>query len=240
MVAHVDGKVLELDEVEMQPTMKLSLHFWRNRPALSGATKRIERGKELAGKRQYDEALDLFREAAKVDPYEPDAHYQAGMVLCEQRLYLQAVDEYELCEALAPGWYFCRSDLWIARQLALGAMPHEVFVGLRFLQDGPPDAAKKLEIATRMRPEAQAVPLFGLLFGSLLEEAGRSKEAAEVWRGALKGDVELDVRTRILVSLSAVEKDIERRRLLLQEAVEIDGNLVASAGAALSLRNMRH
>src|SRR5437899_4539470 len=68
MVAHCDGNVMELDEVEMKPSMKMEMHFWRNRPSLPGASKRVERGKELAAKQQYDEALDLFREAAKVDP----------------------------------------------------------------------------------------------------------------------------------------------------------------------------
>jgi len=236
VVAHCDGKVTELDEVELQPSMKLEIHFWRNRPSLRGASQRIQRGKELASKQHYDEALDLFREAAKVDPHEPDAHYQAGMVLCEQRFYPQAVEEYELCETLAPGWYFCRSDLWIARQLTLGAMPHEVFLGLRFLQDGPPNTTKRMELAARIKSEAKTIPLFALLFGKLLREAGRPKEAADVWHQALEGDVDSDVRTRLLVELSATEEDAGRRRQLLQEAVESNGNLVAAAGAALSLR----
>ncbi len=158
------------------------------------------------------------------------------MVLCEQQLYSHAIEEYELCEKLAPGWYFCRSDLWVAHRLGLSAMPHEVFLGLRFLQDGPPDAAKRMELATRMRPQAHAVPLFALLFGKVLQEAGRPQEAADVWREALQGDVDSDVRTRLLVDLSTVEEDAGRRRQLLQEAVELNGNLVAAAGAALSLR----
>lgn len=235
VVAHCDGKVLELDEVELQPTMKLEMHFWRNRPGLPGATKRIEGGKELAGKRQYDEALELFREATNIDPYEPDAHYQAGMVLCEQQLYPQAVDEYETCESLAPGWYFCRSDLWVAKQFALGAMPHEVFLGMRFLQDGPPDAKEKMNLATRMQPQAGPIPLFSFLFGKLLQEAGRSEEAAQLWRKTLDGEVESDVRTRILFSLAPLE-DADKRRQLYQEALELNGNLIAAAGVALSLR----
>lgn len=236
VVAHLDGKVLELDEIENQPSMKLELHFWRNRPSLPGASKRLERGKALASKRQYDEALELFREAAKIDPYEPDAHYQAAMVLCEQQLYPQAVEEYETCEALAPGWYFCRSDLWVARQLALGAMPHEVFLAMRFLQDGPPEASERMNIASKMRPYAEAIPLFMFLYGQLLQQTGKSKEAALLWQRALEGDVEPDVRSRLLVTLSAVEKEAKRRRQLLQEAVELNGNLIAAAGASLSLR----
>jgi tetratricopeptide (TPR) repeat protein len=196
----------------------------------------VERGKELAGKQQYDEALDLFRDAATVDPHEPDAHYQAGLALCEQRLYPQAVEEYELCERLAPGWFFCRSDLWIARQLALGAMPHEMFLSLRFLQDGPPNSTNRMELATRIKPQAKTIPLFALLFGKLLEKAGRAREASDIWREALDGDVDADVRTRLLVVLSATEQDSARRRQLLQEAVELNGNLVSAAGAALSLR----
>lgn len=237
VVVHDDGKVAELDEVEFVGTKKLELHFWRNRPSLPGATKRIERGKELAGKRQYDEALNLFHEAASIDPHEPDAHYQAGMVRCEQQLYSQAVEEFEACEDLAPGWYFCRSDLWIARRLALGAIPHEVFLGLRFLQDGPKQPKEQMDLALRMRPSVREIPLFALLFGTLLEEAGKKKEALEVWRTALEGEVEPDAQTRLLVALSAVEEDATRRRQLLRAAVELNGNLIASAGAMLSLKS---
>jgi tetratricopeptide (TPR) repeat protein len=239
VVAGPEEKLIELDEVELAPTMKLETHLWRNRPSLPGATQRIRRGKELAGKLQYDEALGLFREASKVDPYEPDAHYQAGLALCGQQLYLQAVEEYEICEALAPGWFYCRSDLWIARRLALGAMQHAVFLGLRFLQfleGGPPNVPQRMEVATLMRPQADAVPLFALLYGRLLHETGRSKEAAKLWRGALKGDVDSDVRSRLLLDLSMVEEDAGRRRELLLEAVELKGNLIAAAVAAVSLK----
>lgn len=236
VVAHFNGQVCEMDEVELQPTMKLQMHFCRNRPGLPGATKRIQHGKALAGKQQYNDALELFREAAKIDPHEPDAHYQTGMVLCEQRLYPQAIEEYETCDALAPGWYLCRSDLWVARQLALGAMPHEVFLALRFLQDGPPNAKEKMELASRLRSQAGAIPLFALLFGKLLQESGRPGEAVELWRKALEDDSEPDVRTRLLVTFSTLEQDADKRRSLLKEAVELNGNLIAAAGAALSLR----
>ena len=74
------------------------------------------------------------------------------------------------------------------------------------------------------------------LHGKVLEEAGRLKEAELAWRKALEGSVEPDVRTRLLVSLSVHEKDDGRRRKLLQEAVELNGNLIAAAGASLSLR----
>jgi hypothetical protein len=93
-----------------------------------------------------------------------------------------------------------------------------------------------MELVTRMRPQAHAVPLFALLFGKVLQEAGRPTEAANVWREALNGDVDLDVRTRLLVDLSTVEEDARRRHQLLQEAAELNGNLVAAAGARLSLR----
>jgi hypothetical protein len=124
----------------------------------------------------------------------------------------------------------------VAKQLALGVMPHEVFLGMRFLQDGPPDAKEKMNLATRMQPQAESIPLFAFLFGKLLQDAGRPKEAAKIWRITLDGDVESDVRTRILISLAPLEEDAGKRRQLYQEAVELNGNLIAAAGAALSLR----
>jgi hypothetical protein len=79
--------------------------------------------------------------------------------------------------------------------------------------------------------------LFGLLLGAALEENGRVKEAAEVWRAALDQQPEPDVRTRLLLSLSVVEEDREIRQRLLGEAVELNGNLIAAAAASLSLRS---
>src|SRR5687767_15056856 len=237
VMAKANGQVVELDEVEVKSSGEFELHFCRNRPSLQGATNRIQRGKELAAKGQIDEGLELFREAAKIDPFDPDAHYQAGMALCEQRLYPQAMEEFEICEKLAPGWYFCRSDLWMAQQLALGAMPHEIFIAIRFLQDGAAEAKEKLRVASEIRAHAAGVPPFGLLFGAVLEENGRVKEAAEVWRAALDREPEPDVRTRLLLSLSVVEEDREIRQRLLREAVELNGNLIAAAAAMLSLRS---
>jgi tetratricopeptide (TPR) repeat protein len=216
--------------------VELKLNFWRNRPGLPGATKRIDRGKALAEKGQSDDALESFREAAKIDPYEPDAHYQAGMVLCEQQLYLQAVEEYEICESLAPGWFFCRSDMWVARQLALGVMPHEVFLALRFLQDGPPNARKRMEIANRIQFHASTIPLFALLYGNVLQAAGRHREASQLWHRAIEANPEPDVRTRLLVSLSTLEENADKRQGLLEAAADLNGNLIAAAGAVLSLR----
>ena len=115
-------------------------------------------------------------------------------------------------------------------------MQHEVFLGMRFLQDGPPNAKEKMDLATRMRPQAEQIPLFAFLLGKLLQEAGRAKEAAEVWRTALDGAVESDVQCRILISLAPLEADAKRRRQLFQEAIELKGNLIAAAGAALSLK----
>jgi len=146
------------------------------------------------------------------------------------------VEEYEICESVAPGWFFCRSDLWVAKQLALGVMAHEMFLGMRFLQDGPSNAREQMKLANEMRSHAESIPLFALLFGKLLQEAGRPKDAAELWRKAIENGSEPDVRTRLLVTLSTLEEDANKRRQLLEEAVELNGNLIAAAGAALSLR----
>ncbi len=142
-----------------------------------------------------------------------------------------ALGGIEISPVLAP-----ESEIKRAIGAILGAMPHEVFLGLRFLQDGPPNASERIELATCMRSQAQGIPLYALLFGKLLGEAGRPKEAAELWREALEHDGDSDVRTRLLVALSVVEGDAGRRRQLLQEAAGLNGNLVAAAGAALSLR----
>jgi len=93
-----------------------------------------------------------------------------------------------------------------------------------------------MNLATQMQSQAEAIPLFGFWYGNLLQQSGRPKEAVQLWRKALENDAEPDVRTRILLSLAQLEDDAGRRRQLLQEAVKLNGNLLAAAGAALSLR----
>ena len=85
-----------------------------------------------------------------------------------------------------------------------------------------------------MRHE-KAQSLLHLARGKILRATQRAKEAEAAYRFGLDVADEPDVRTRLLVDLAAVVDAADERRELLQEAVDLNGNLVAAATAALVL-----
>jgi len=66
--------------------------------------------------------------------------------------------------------------------------------------------------------------------------AGRQDEAEAAYREGLTGAAEPDVHTRLLVQLGNCVPAGPERDGLLREAVELRGNLVASATAMILLR----
>src|SRR5207248_4529444 len=128
-------------------------------PSLRPAQVLIDRGDQLGSRDAFEEALEAFRAAARADRHEPHAHYEAGVTLLSLQRYAEAVEAYEATEALAPGWFHCRADLWLAQQLALGNLDHETFLALHVLEDGelPPEekvclAAQALSHTPRLAP----------------------------------------------------------------------------------------
>ena len=64
---------------------------------------------------------------------------EATVLLCD------AAEAYRRTEALAPGWYHCRTDGWLAEQIAGGRVPESAFDLLVLLESLP--AAQKRAIA---------------------------------------------------------------------------------------------
>jgi hypothetical protein len=65
---------------------------------------------------------------------------------------------------------------------------------------------------------------------------GQKREAEAAYRGGLAGTGEPDIRTRLLVQLGNCIQAGPERDGLLRAAVELRGNLVASATAMVLLR----
>ena len=75
-----------------------------------------------------------------------------------------------------------------------------------------------------------------VVLGKNLARLDRRDEARAMWRKGLFLSPESSVRTRILLGLSSVADDSGERVSLLQEAVELNGDLVASGTAQLLLK----
>lgn len=174
------------------------------------------------------------RKRLGIDQYSPDPHYEAAITLMHLRRYPEAVDAYGRVESLAPGWYHCRSEIWLARQLATGNITHETFLTLRELEDGNSLPLDKAQIAEAALQQAPAVALLYLRYGENLEHLGDREEAEAVYRKGLRFADEPDVQTCLLVRLAGLlDSRTSERQRLLEQAATINGNLISCAMAKL-------
>jgi tetratricopeptide (TPR) repeat protein len=194
-----------------------------------------QQGSELGSRQQYDEALALFRKAATADRFDPHCRYQAGLTLLYLEKYHDAVAVYQEVEALAPGWFHCRTDLWLAQQLTAGRFNRPVFLLYHALEDGAASPAEKVQLADRAIAQIPDVAFIHRARGHNLFVLQQRTEAEAAFRKGLSCTEEPDIRTRLLVDLAAVLDPGEERRQLLDEAVQLNGNLVAAAMATLLL-----
>lgn len=238
VVAMLNGVRCEVDEIEAPRGRRVQFVFERNRLTLRPAEELTRRGAELGSQGKYDEALDLFREAAQADPFDPQGRYQEGYTLLHLRRYADAVASYRATEALAPGWFHCRSDLWLAQQLADGDLGHDTGVAALMLGDSPLPPEPRAHLAEQILSCAPELPHACLELGKNLAQLGRRAEAQDAYRRGLARAEEPDIRTRLLVELGALVEDRRQRTTLLWQAKQLNGNLVAAAMAAVLLEEI--
>ncbi len=140
------GDEFELDEITPNPEVHYQFIFQRNRISLQMAKTLVRQGNELASSGQLAEALEKYQAASEVDPHDPEPVYQSGMCLIEMGMYAKAQEAYEEVERLAPGWFRCRFDRWLADALEKGDVSDDEFRLLRLLEDGglPSEKAKPI------------------------------------------------------------------------------------------------
>jgi tetratricopeptide (TPR) repeat protein len=236
VVAGVDGITFEVDEVQPVGDVRVQFVFERNRITLRPATVHTERGGELGSAGRHEEALAAFREAAVADPFDPHCRYLEAFTLLHLGRYADAADAYRRVEELAPGWFQCRADLWVADQLVVGRLDAQDFTVLHLLEDAPAPPAQKVELAEQLLARRPGLPPAHLHLGKNRARAGRVADARAALREGLTADPDPDVRTRLLAELGTLTEDAAERQRLFREAVALNGNLVAAASAALALR----
>jgi tetratricopeptide (TPR) repeat protein len=236
MVAVMDGETFELDELPANVSGKVSFVFERNRISLGGVTALVEEGRRHGDAGDHQRALAAFEAAARLDPSDPEPTYLAGLALLELGRYAEAIERYDTTERLAPGWYHCRADRWLASELAAGRLSPETYQTVRTLGDGPATPEEKARLAAAALALTPDLPVLYLLRAEALNRIGSAATAAVVARAGLERNPEPDVRTRLLVTLSQVTAPDERRSLL-QQAIALDGNRTAAAMARLMLQH---
>ena len=236
VVAQVGNRCYELDDVPMPAGETVQLGFERNRITLRPAELLRKFGEYLGSNSRHAEALAAFDKAIDADRFDPHSRYLKGFTLMHLRRYADAVYVYHATEALAPGWYQCRSDLWLAEQMDAGAIGHEVFRALNVLADGPQPASEKVCVAEQLLTDVPDLACVHLLYGQNLAGLGRDQEAREAYREGLRCEPEPDVKTRLLVALGLSTQDRQERGDLLQQAQSLRGNLISAATAMLAMR----
>jgi tetratricopeptide (TPR) repeat protein len=225
-----------IDPDTLKPGMGLELRgsvrfvFERDRLGLGSVEALVERGREHGERGEYEDALECFAEAARRDPHDPEPLYMRGQTLMHLRRWGEAVEAYRRTEALAPGWYHCRTDGWVAEQIASGRAPEEAFELLVALE-----ATEESELlAAGLAAWPDAAPL-RLIEARMLARAGDRKAARAAAEAGLAVAAEPDIETRLLVELAGLVDEPEERERLLRRAVELGGNLVARATAQVML-----
>lgn len=229
-----DGTQLELDEITGVGEGSYKFHFERNRISLQKTGILVQQGNGLASDGNLADALEKYQEAMEVDPHDPDPVYQSGTCLLELGAYEQAREAYEEVERIAPGWFRCRSDIWLARSLEEGVVSEEQFRVLRGIEDGGMDPQQSLSLITQAIDRFPDFAPFHLLCGELHGRLGNESEAERWHRSGLRHVQEPDLESRLLCALaSLLPKDAAERKEVVERAMSLDGSLVAAATAKL-------
>jgi tetratricopeptide (TPR) repeat protein len=230
--ARDDGTERELDELEGAADGRYQFRFRRNRLSLQKATALVRRGNELASGGQLAEALEKYHEASEVDPHDPDPMYQSGMCLLELGAYAQARATYEDIERIAPGWFRCRTDRWLAQSLEEGTVSDEEFRLLRALEDGGLEPAAAMEIARKAVATYPGFAPLYLVLGDLQRDRGDTESAIRSYRAGLERVAEPDLESRLSCALAGLlPEGSPERGGLIERALGLEGSLVALATA---------
>lgn len=234
VVVAIGDEEFEIEEAPA-PRDRVEFRFRRNRISLARCRLRTEEGERCGSAGRFEESLERFREAEKADPYDPHPRYLAGYSLLHLGRFAEAAEEFASADALGPGWFNVRFDLWLAGELSVGRLPEEAFGLLAMLEDGPAAAEEKLKAVEGAPDPIRKLAPIRLQVGRCLEELGRRDEAAAEYRAGLERAAEPDIRTRLLVQLGTCLRD----RASLEAAAALDGHRLAAAQARYMLAHER-
>lgn len=231
LVVEIAATRYEVEEVLEGIEGEVRFHFERNKLTLLLSQYQCRLGSQQAEQGNYPEALAHFGQASKLDPMNPQSHYEAAQTLLHQNQIPEAIAEFAQTEELAPGWFACRTLYWLAQQIALGRYDLGAFSCLQKLQDGQVSSGLLHSFQERYPDLAHLHHQHGLL----LRRANQGLLAEQAFRRGLACSPEPDICTRLLVDLAATIESPTRRQPLLEEALRVGGNLVAVASARIML-----
>lgn len=237
VVAVIDDEVFELDELPAVGERRVQFVFERNRITLQPCAARVQEGKALGSEANFEAAVEAFRQASEHDGYDPDPWYQLGFThMCLGR-YGEAVTAYDRAEELAPGWFHCREDRFVAQLLLDESIDDETRATLAELEDGDAPPRAKLAMAEAALDAHPELSLLHLHRGIALMNLDRKDDALAAFRRGLEATWRVPaIETRLLARLASVA-DGEERDDAIDRAIALDGDRV-SAAIARTLRRV--
>lgn len=233
VVVENDGYTSELKDNLARGQLRFV--FQRNRPNLYACDYWTQRGAELGRESKLEEALDAFDTASSYDPYDPQPQYQAGFVLLYLERYYDAATRFDRCDELAPGWFHCRSNSWLATEMAQGKLSPKILTFILQHSDDSSDDEQLLKTLDEFLEAAPQVPLLYLMAARAHTRREDYDTARAMLREGLERSQDEDTRTQLYLDL-AIRSDEPEKQRLLQKASTLNGNLIAAATATLLLQ----
>ncbi len=116
-----------------------------------------------------------------------------------------------------------------------GKISQEVFQLWHVAEDGPLNPGQKLNVVERALKLCPDLALLHHLKGKGLRALNQGPAAEAAYREGLRHAQEPDIQTRLLVDLGGVVDDPAERRRLLEQAVQLNGNLLTAVMARIVL-----
>lgn len=224
----------ELPEVEAIKG-PVAFAYERNRPNLDLCRHHLGQGDQLALEGSYTQALDSYRRAAAIDPYDPDPHYKSGKTFLLLQQYADAIQSFESAITLAPGWMTADSELWIARELLAGRLSHEAFLVLWTVENSQLEPDQRLTLIDQILAQFPDLPHLYFHRGTTLADLHSDKEALAAFTAGLTKNPEPDIRSRLL-NQRAIYTPPAGQRILFQEILNLpNANLLARATAQIMI-----
>lgn len=224
----------EIESVKQLSCEQIELQYYRPHGTLLKAQVLTEQGKDLASTGSIDQAIACFEQARATDPLDPDPTYHLAKCLLHTGRFVDAEKLFVEVETLAPGWFNCRSDRWLAHAMATGRFEDQQMQALRIASDGGLDPARRIELAKRAVEAAPDFAPLQLALGDLCRAEGQRTAAEDAYRNGLQSVEDPDTASRLHLGLASVlPLDSEERTDELRRAQKPNGNLIAAASAKL-------
>lgn len=194
-----------------------------------------QKGREEAGKGNYEAGIKLFKEAQTLAPQWPYPPYDLAYTYLLQGDHKNALKYYLQTDQLSPnGFFTCKTALWSLEKEAKGIYPKGLYL-LYIEIEWAPSAEEKIKIAKKIvESHPDYAPAWKELF-ILLETKEEKMEALEK---GLKNDPDPETKGILLANKAAQlyqNQQKKEARELLNQIIQDPQASFASKGIAKTL-----